>query len=106
MPYKCEKINLKDGQKASQKLTKDQKEEIYHKYNIEGGYSQRQLAAEYGVSRRLITFIIDPEKLKANLKRREETGGSKQYYVKEKHSAAIKKHRKRKQELYLKGELE
>ena len=58
MPYKCEKINLKDGQKASQKLNKEQKEEIYTRYK-EGGVSQRELAREYGVSRRLITFIID-----------------------------------------------
>jgi transposase-like protein len=106
MPYKCRNIKIPDGKKASQKLTQEQKEEIYKRYNIDGDVSQRQLAREYGVSRRLITFIIDPKKHEENLQRRKEAGGSKKYYDKDKHKEAIKKHRRRKQELYLNGELE
>lgn len=104
MPYKCEKINYKDGQKASQKLTKEQKREIYLRYK-NGDISQRRLAAEYGVSRRTIQFTVDPEKLKDNLIRRKETGGSKQYYNKEAHRDYMKVYRKRKQGIFLKGEL-
>ncbi len=83
MPFKSEKIPLKETQKRSAKLTSDQKSEIVKKYET-GKYSQRSLACEYGVSRRLIQFIIDPDKHKENLLRRQERGGSMQYYEKEK----------------------
>jgi acetyl-CoA carboxylase carboxyltransferase component len=105
MPYKCEKINLKETQKRSAKLTTEQREEIAKKYKT-GTYSQKGLALEYEVSRRLVQFIIDPKKHEENLKRRAERGGSKQYYDKEKHTKAMKKHRHYKQGLFLKGELE
>ena len=105
MPYLCEKINLKETQKRSAKLTSEQRAEIAKKYTT-GKYSQRALALEYGVSRRLVTFIIDPKKHEENLQRRAERGGSKQYYNKEKHTIAIREHRKYKQGLFLKGELE
>jgi len=105
MPYLCEKINLKETQKRSAKLTAEQRTEIYQKYAT-GKYSQRALALEYGVSRRLVTFIIDPKKQEENLQRRSERGGSKQYYDREKHTKAIREHRKYKQGLFLKGELD
>jgi len=105
MPYKCEKINLKETQMRNAKLTSEQRAEIAKKYAT-GKYSQRGLASEYGVSRRLIQFIIDPKKHEENLKRRDERGGSKQYYVKEKHTKAMREHRQYKQGLFLKGELE
>ena len=104
MPYKSEKLNLHETQKRSAKLTSEQRKEIYNKYAT-GLYSQRGLASEYGVSRRLVTFIIDPSKQEANLLRRAENGGSKKYYNKEKHTEAMREHRKYKQELFLKGEL-
>jgi transposase-like protein len=104
MPYKCEKINLKETQKRSAKLTTDQRAEIYNKYAT-GQYSQRSLALEYGVSRRLVTFIIDPKKHEENLQRRAERGGSTHYYNKDKHTIAIREHRQYKQGLFLKGEL-
>ena len=105
MPYKCTPIKLKENQKRSAKLTSEQRSEIYKKYST-GKYSQRGLASEYSVSRRLVQFIIDPKKHEENLKRRDERGGSKQYYVKEKHTKAMREHRHYKQELFLKGELQ
>lgn len=84
------------------KLTPEQKE-IIHKN--EGNHSQRELARMYNVSRRLIQFILDPEKRKQNLKTRDETGGSKQYYDKEKRRVAIAKHRAYKKELFNQGKL-
>lgn len=104
MPYKCEKIKLHETQKRSAKLTSEQRVEIYHKYAT-GKYSQRALASEYGVSRRLVTFIIDPKKHEENLKRRDERGGSMQYYDRETHTIKVREHRRYKHSLVLKGEL-
>ena len=63
--YKSEKIKLNPNQDRRIKLNDKQREEIREKYTT-GMYSQRNLAEEYGVSRRLITFILDPDKAKKN----------------------------------------
>lgn len=103
--YKSEKIKLSPEQDRRIKLNDKQREEIREKYTI-GMYSQRNLAEEYGVSRRLITFILDPDKAKKNaeqLKQRRADGRYKPN--KEKWAAIMREHRHYKQELYLKGEL-
>ncbi len=105
MPYVHTKLSIPKNKDRRIKLTKSQKEEIYNLYNLYGAYSQRELAAMYEVSRRLITFIIDPSKLEQCLQRREERGGSKQYYCKEKRRLHMKSHRSYKQQLYLNNEL-
>jgi DNA-binding XRE family transcriptional regulator len=103
MPYKSEKIKISGGKYDRRvKLNPEQKKEIYAN---ELGLSQRKLALNYGVSRRTIQFILDPEKLKENLKRREERGGSKQYYNKEDWAKTMKEHRGYKQDLKLKGKI-
>ena len=61
MPYKSEKIKLPKEHDRRIKLTDEQREEIREKYAT-GLYSQRALAREYGVSRRLISFVLDDEK--------------------------------------------
>ena len=61
MPYKSEKIKLSKEQDRRVKLLDEQKEEIKYKYEL-GNFSQRALAREYNVSRRLISFILFPEK--------------------------------------------
>lgn len=103
MPYKSEKIKIAGTKNDRRiKLTPEQKEEI--RLN-RGNLSQRKLAKEYGVSRRTVQFIIDPDKLKENLKRREERGGSMQYYNRASHAENIREHRRYKQDLMLKGEI-
>ncbi len=105
MPYISESIKLSREQDRRIKLSDEQRDEIRHKYST-GLYSQRQLAAEYNVSRRLITFILDPEKLKRNaelLKERKADGRYKP--TKEEWAATMREHRKYKEELYRKGEL-
>lgn len=105
MPYKSEKIKLSKEQDRRVKLTDEQKEEIRIKYKT-GLYSQRKLATEYNVSRRLITFILDEEKAeraKEQFKERRVDGRYKP--DKEKWARTIREHRRYKQELYLKGEL-
>lgn len=102
MPYKFEttKTKIPEALDKRAKLTKEQREEIKELY---GTISQRKLAKMFGVSRRLIIFIGDPEQHKENLKRRSERGGSMAYYDKEKNRKAILKHRRRKKKLYDKG---
>lgn len=82
------------------KLLPCQKEMVH--YWSKRGLSQRKLAAMFKVSRRTITFILDPEKKKENLKRREERGGTMQYYDKEKHTNSIREHRNYKKDIFKK----
>ena len=97
MPYKSEKFVLPSKMMDKRvKLLPCQKEMI--SYWTERGLSQRQLAKMFNVSRRLITFIQDPSKQERNLQRRKESGGSKQYYDKEKHRKYMQDHRKSKNE--------
>lgn len=98
MPYLTEKIKYEDPFLDKRcKLLPCQKEMVL--YYRKEGWSQRKLASHFNVSRRLIQFILDPEKQKLNLQQRFENGGSKQYYNKEKHTAAIRETRRRKQEI-------
>lgn len=53
-----------------------------------GGISKR-----FKVSKRLVQFILFPERYEDNLKCREIRGGWEQYYNKKQHSEAVKKHR-------------
>lgn len=105
MPYKSEKMKLSKEQDRRIKLTDEQREEIKYKYST-GFYSQRALASEYKVSRRLITFVLDEEKAKRAaelLKERRADGRYKP--TKEEWAATMKEHRRYKQQLYIKGEL-
>lgn len=102
MPYKHIALKIPERHDKRSKLTKEERERIKQLY---GQVSQRKLAKAFGVSRRLIIFIGDPEKHRKNLLARKEKGGSKAYYNKEKHTLAMRKHRRHKQELYLNGEL-
>ena len=65
MPYKSSGIIISGTQyDRRQKLTPFQKAEIFHRYMTEA-VSQRQLAREYGVSRRLINLHCEPRKRRA-----------------------------------------
>lgn len=101
MPRKSDKAKIDNKELDRRvKLTDEQRLEIAEN---EDNLSQRALARKYGVSRRLISFILFPEKLKENLKRRQERGGTKAYYDKDKHREYIQNHRLYKKELYDKG---
>lgn len=86
------------------KLTQVDKENIIQMYAT-GTFSQRSLASEFNVSRRSIQFVLSPEKLEENLMRREERGGWKTYYNKEKHRVSMKEHRDYKKELFSEGKI-
>ena len=103
MPYKAQKYKIEDESlDRRKKLTKRNKLEIIALSN-KAGLSQRALARMYNVSRRTIQFVIDPDKLKQNLKRREERGGWKQYYDKDEWKETMKEHRHYKHDLYKKN---
>lgn len=104
MPHIFETQHLKIPREHDKriKLTQEQKELIKHLYKTTDT-SQRKLATQFGVSRRLIQFILDPEKQKANLQAIEARGGSKQYYDKETNKKRMKAHREHKKALYEEG---
>lgn len=85
-----------------QKLSEEDKDEIRRLYpQIQ---SQRKIADMFGVSRRLVTFILDPYKEQDNrqrLKERKKQG----YYKPSKRewAATMREHRKYKHGLYVQG---
>lgn len=95
MPYKSEKLRVGIKYDRRRKLTPVQYTEIRHKYLEIGRYSQRQLAKEYNVSRRLIVYILYPE--------RKVIPEYKGYNPK--HKDYMKDHRKYKNKLYKNGKI-
>ena len=99
MPYKTDKKKLGSPHLDKRvKLLPCQKEMILYWYN-EMGLSIHGLGRMFNVSRRLIQFILFPERKERNLETRKDMGGSKAYYKKDKHTKAIREHRKRKYEI-------
>lgn len=82
------------------KLTEFQRAQIKE---LKGTATQKAIADRYGVDRRTVSFIWFPEQLERNKALRDERGGSKQYYDREKHRKAMAKHRKYKKSLDKKG---
>lgn len=116
MPYTSEKIKIEHGKYDRRiKLTEKQKEEIrnrmaVHAFNSKNGIanpavSQRMLAREYGVSRRLIVWVLYPNRLEKNKQLRKERGGSAIYYNRSNHTQSMRNTRRYKQKLYLEGKI-
>lgn len=105
MPRKCDLIPIANEELDRRvKLTSSDKIQIKQLYES-GEYSQRALAAMFSVSRRSIQFIIDPEKLVENKKRRAQRGGSKRYYDKESNTKSMREHRNYKNQLFKQGKI-
>lgn len=106
MPYKFEKTPINNPEHDKRvKLTDEERESIREEYET-GLVSQRDLAKKYNVSRRLIQFILSPEKLdiaKQQFAERQKDG---RYYDREKHNEYMKSHREHKKELWEKGLLD
>ena len=100
MPYKHEKkqpFNLTESEDARCKYSKEDKDDA--KFLSELGLSQRAISRITGMSRRLISFILDPQKeviSKAQFKERRKDN---RYYDKEKHRVAIKATRLKKHKI-------
>lgn len=98
MPYKTESLSIDcPFMDRRTKLLPCQKEMVLHYHKL--GHSQRTIARMFNVSRRLIIFIIYPERLEKNYKARLDRGGSKQYYEKSKNNEYQKIHRRYKHKL-------
>lgn len=103
MPYKSEKIKLNEKQDRRKRLTEEQRKEIRELYGT-GLYSLNGLAKRYEVSKKTILLIVNENSAEKAKQYRKEHWKEWQR-VGEKHNEAIKKTRRYKQELYLKGEL-
>ena len=80
------------------RLTPEDKEDIRQMHR--DGRGIREMARLYGVDKRLIQFTVFPERLERNKQLRQERGGSTIYYRREKHTAAMRRHRRHKREVY------
>lgn len=107
MPYRSTGIIISGTRyDRRQKLTPEQRAEIFHCYHTEK-ISQRQLAREYGVSRRLVTFIVNPENEKRNRELLNERKAKGLYKPdRKKHAEIIREHRRYKQKLYKEGKIQ
>lgn len=103
MPYKSEKIKLKETQDRRKKLTEKQREEIRELYST-GLYSLNGLAKQYNVSKKTILLIVNKDSAERAKEYRKEHW--KEWARKgEEWNETVRKYRAYKQELYLKGEL-
>lgn len=105
MPYKSEKLKIEGTSYDRRvKLTTEQKNEIVRTRN-EYGLSYNKLAKEFKVSKRLVYFICNPDKLREHRERHKELRKDGRYYDREKHREEIKSTRRYKQDLYNKGKI-
>ena len=79
------------------KYTKADLSDILHRYK--SGDSQRQIARDMGISRRYISFIINPHYLAKCKKQFKERSKDGRYYNKDKWSVTMRKHRRYKQSI-------
>lgn len=105
MPRKSDNVPINNPSLDRRvKLTEEQRMQIKEIY-LAGGTSYQKLADEYGVSKRLVMFIVNPEKekiAKEQYKQRRKDG---RYYNKEEHTRQIKEHRQYKKKLYEEGKI-
>lgn len=103
MPYKFEKTPINNPKLDKRvKLTDDDREKIKKEYES-GSISITSLAKKFKVSKRLVQFILFPERqelAKKNFSERQKDG---RYYDREKHKEYVKKHRDYKKDLNNKG---
>lgn len=110
MPYKSEKIKIEgtdfDRRRKFTDATKNKVRQIYFSHP-DGYISQRELARRFGISRRMISFILFPQKLADYQKYRRDTHYSQEYYKRytkgRKWAETIREHRHYKNELSKKG---
>lgn len=92
MPYTTEKLKL-DSQflKRRVKLIDCQKQMV-HWWHAKG-MSIHSISKLFRVNRRLIQFILFPERLAKNLELRKQRGGSKIYYDRERNNKYQREHK-------------
>lgn len=101
MPYKHETngLKLRDfGQDRRIKLTDQDKVNIVKEWIC--GASIHSLSRKYKVCRRVIQFILFPDRQKHCLELRKARGGEKQYYGTKKHTEYIRETRRHRQRVF------
>lgn len=104
MPY----IHEKKGTLILKKIHKDRRIKLNEedKENIiklhKQGISIREITRRYNVSRRLIQFIIFPERYVRNVENYHARGGWQAYYDKDRRRTTMKEHRHYKQSVFTK----
>lgn len=100
MPSKHDKTPLQSPfLKRSVKLLPCQKERIFTMHHSQN-FGINQLARMFKVNKRLIQFICYPERAELNKQLREKRGGSKKYYNRDKHTKAMRDHRRHKKDVF------
>ena len=83
---------LPEGKDRRIKIRKSEYNTIKRKHIK--GMAIRAIAREYGVDKRLIQFILFPERKALNIQQRTERGGSKIYYNRDKWRLTMREHRR------------
>ena len=101
MPYKfaTDKKKIPRDLDRRVKLTEDDKQNVRDLFRS-GKYSQRAISRDTGISRRMISFILDPKKLEicqAQFKERQKDGRYK--YSKDDWAKKMREHRHYKQSI-------
>lgn len=97
MPYKFEnkqRFTLLESNDARCKWTAEDKERVKHLWAE--GQSQRAIARVTGMSRRMVSFVLFPEKEKICREQFKERRKDGRYYDKEAHKKAMQTTRKKK----------
>lgn len=107
MPYKSDRkgVLIPRELKRNIKLSLEEREEI-KRIRRGDGVSYQKIANAFGVSKRLVIFICNPdiaEKAKERLREAKKQG---KYYYKEKNTAAVRETRRYKHKLYNDGKTE
>ena len=100
MPYKSEKIKIAGTEFDRRRKLSEEDKECIRELRRTDGLSQRKLAAMFGVSRRLIQYILDPAKAKRNVEIHKP-----HIYSKEEWAETVRNHRRYKQKLYKEGKI-
>ncbi len=97
MPYAH--LRKKIPPELDRRIKIQKSEHAYIRERHKNGEAIRAIARAYGVDKRLIQFILFPERHKAMYEARLKRGGSKQYYNKDKWRETHKEHRHYKQSI-------
>lgn len=94
MPNKLDTIKYTEAQDGRVKILKSQYPEVVAKYKAMG--SMRAVAGYYGVNKRLIQFIVYPERLEKLKEHNKQIRHWKKYYSTEGRKLEMRKFRERK----------
>lgn len=106
MPYRSERIKIEGTvYDRRRKLTEAQKEEI-RLLRRQTGLSYNKIAERYGVSKRMIMFVVNPEKYAVAREQFKERQREGRYQVsREERASIVREHRHYKQGLHKEGKI-